>query len=126
MTTYRIHRLKDHLRQQVRCAPHVSGTALVKPRDYQLPEQQRDSGEDRTVETVEAQSPYAAFFALRDTSAPLEVGDLLETSEGSLCIFKFVGFEEAQWVLPEAKPSPGVPPQPGSPSPGSTDEPALR
>ena len=35
MPTYRIHRLKDHLRQQVRFAPHVSGTALVKPRDYQ-------------------------------------------------------------------------------------------
>ena len=126
MTTYRIHRLKEHLRQQVRFAPHVSGTALVKPRDYQLPDQPRDSGDDRMVETVEAQTPYAAFFALRDSSTPLEVGDLLETADGSLCIFKFVGFEEAQWVLPEAKPSPGVLPQPATPSSGSTDEPALR
>ena len=35
MQTYRIHRLKEHLRNQVRFAPHVSGTAAVKPRDYQ-------------------------------------------------------------------------------------------
>ena len=28
----------------------------------------------------------------------------LEAEDGSLRIFKFVGFEEAQWVLPEAKP----------------------
>ena len=54
---------------------------------------------------VEAQTPYAAFFALRDSAAPLEVGDLLESAaDGSLRIFKFVGFEEAQWALPEPKP----------------------
>jgi hypothetical protein len=92
--------LKDHLRQQVRSAPHVSGTALVKPRDYQpLPE-----GEGQEQDVVEATSPYAAFFALRDGGRPLEVGDLLEAEDGSLRIFKFVGFEDAQWVLPEAKP----------------------
>ena len=61
MPTYRIHRLKDHLRQQVRFAPHVSGTALVKPRDYQL----RPEGEAAPQEQVEASSPYAAFFTLR-------------------------------------------------------------
>jgi hypothetical protein len=91
MPTYRIHRLKDHLRQQVRFAPHVSGTALVKPRD--APQEQ-----------VEASSPYAAFFSLRDSGKPLDVGDLLEDENGSMRIFKFVGFEEAQWVLPEPKP----------------------
>ena len=100
MPIYRIHRLKDHLRQQVRFAPHVGGTAAVKPRDYQ-PHVEGDSVENSQVE---AASPYAAFFALRDTAAPLEVGDLLETPDGSLRIFKFVGFEEAQWVLPEPKP----------------------
>ena len=106
MQTYRIHRLKDHLRNQVRFAPHVSGTATVKPRDYQPPA----TGED----LVEAETPYAAFFALRDTAAPLEVGDLLESAaDGSLRIFKFVGFEEAQWVLPEQKPVAAGPPQPG-------------
>ena len=59
MQTYRIHRLKEHLRNQVRFAPHVSGTATVKPRDYQP----AVTGED----LVEAETPYAAFFALRDT-----------------------------------------------------------
>ena len=93
MPSYRIHRLKVHLRQQFRYAPHVSGRASVKPRDY-------DPGD-----AVEANSPYAAFFQLKDTPTPLEVGDLLEAPEGTLTIFKFVGFEEAQWVLPEGKPS---------------------
>lgn len=97
MQTYRIHRLKEHLRNQVRYAPHVSGTATVKPRDYHA------VATDGAL--VEAETIYAAFFALRDTPAPLEVGDLLESSaDGSLRIFKFVGFEEAQWTLPEQKP----------------------
>ena len=91
MPSYRIHRLKDHLRQHFRYAPHTSGKALVKPRDYEA------------GDAIEAPSPYAAFFALKDTQAPLELGDLLEYPEGTLRIFKFVGFEEAQWVLPEVK-----------------------
>ncbi len=90
MATYQIHRLKAHLRQQFRFAPHVSGVSNVKARDYEA------------GSTVEAASPYAAFFAMRDRPDALEVGDLLE-SEGSLRILKFVGFEEAQWVVPEAK-----------------------
>jgi len=92
MPSYKIHRLKDHLRQQFRFAPHVSGTASVKLRDYQ------------PGDSVDAESPYAAFFALRDSETPLEVGDLLESEAGTLTIFKFVGFESAQWVLPEPKP----------------------
>jgi hypothetical protein len=92
MPSYRIHRLKDHLRQPFRSAPHVSGAASVKPRDYE------------PGDTVEASSPYAAYFALRDSGSPLEVGDLLESPDNSLRICKFVGFEEAQWVLPEMKP----------------------
>ncbi len=91
MPSYRIHRLKDHLRQQFRFAPHMSGTAAVKPRDY-------NPGEE-----VTASSPYAAFFALKESETPLEVGDLLESQDGVLRIFKFVGFEEAHWVLPEVK-----------------------
>ena len=78
---------------------------MVKPRDYQpLPESQGQS-HDQDQDQVEAASPYAAFFALRDSGTPLEVGDLLEAEDGSLRIFKFVGFEEAQWVLPEPKPA---------------------
>ena len=95
MPSYRIHRLKDHLHQSFRLAPHVSGTAHVKPRDYEPAEQ---------VETIDAATPYAAFFALKDSEGPLLPGDLLETENGALRIYKFVGFEEAQWVLPEVKP----------------------
>jgi hypothetical protein len=90
MATYQIHRLKSHLRQQFRFAPHVSGVSNVKLRDYEA------GG------TVEAASPYAAFFALRESPDALEVGDILECG-GLLRILKFVGFEEAQWVVPDAK-----------------------
>jgi len=96
MVTYRIHRLRAHLRQGFRYAPHVSGAANVKPRDY------------APAETVEAVTPYAAYFALRDTEAPLELGDMLESETGELRIFKFVGFEEARWIVPEPKPEPSV------------------
>jgi hypothetical protein len=92
MPTYRIHRLKEHLRQPFRFAPHVSGTAQVKPRDY------------GATDTVEAASPYAAFFVLRQADTPLQVGDLLETEAGDLRIFKYVGFEEAAWAVSEPKP----------------------
>jgi hypothetical protein len=92
MPSYQIHRLKDHLRQAFRSAPHVSGSANVKPRDYE------------PGEKIEASSPYGAYFALRDSGTPLEVGDILETEGGGLRICKFVGFEEAQWVIPELKP----------------------
>ena len=93
MPNYRIHRLKDHLRQHFRFAPHVSGTAHVKPRDYE------------PAGAVDASSPYTAYFARKDAAAPLGPGDLLESADGrSLHIFKFVGFEEAQWVLPDSKP----------------------
>ena len=92
MPSYRIHRLKDHLHQSFRLAPHVSGTAHVKPRDYE------------PGDSIDASTPYAAFFALQETAAPLVPGDLLEADGGALRIYKFVGFEEAQWVLPEAGP----------------------
>ena len=92
MPSYRIHRLKHHLHQSFRHAPHVSGSANVKPRDYE------------PGDSIEASSPYAAFFALKETAEPLAPGDLLESEGGVLRIYKFVGFEEAQWVLPEAKP----------------------
>ena len=92
MPSYRIHRLKAHLHQSFRSAPHVSGSANVKPRDYEA------------GDSIEASSPYAAFFALKETAEPLNPGDLLESEGGVLRIYKFVGFEEAQWVLPEVKP----------------------
>jgi hypothetical protein len=91
MPNYLIHRLKDHLRQPFRFAPHVSGAASLKPRDY------------TPGQTVEAASPYSAYFSLRASETPLELGDVLESETGELRIFKFVGFEEARWVLPEVK-----------------------
>ncbi|MEQ1887238.1 MAG: hypothetical protein ABL967_19400 [Bryobacteraceae bacterium] len=92
MPNYRIHRLKDHVRQQFRFAPHVSGAAVIKERDYE------------PGASIEAASPYAAFFASRDLGTALEVGDVLEAESGELRIFKYVGFEEARWFVPEPKP----------------------
>ena len=63
----------------------------MKPRDY-VP-----------GDTVDAKSPYAAYFELRASATPIEPGDLLESETGELRIFKFIGFEEACWVLPESK-----------------------
>jgi hypothetical protein len=94
MPNYRIYRLRAHLKQSFRSAPHVSGVASVKPRDYDI--------QDEQVQMVEADTPYAAYFAMKETAEPLEPGDLLEV-EGTLRIYKYVGFEEAKWVLPEPK-----------------------
>ncbi|MCX6621834.1 MAG: hypothetical protein NTY38_12315 [Acidobacteria bacterium] len=84
--------MKDAPRQQFRWAPHTSGATQVKPKDYQ---------EDGVVE---AASPYAAWFDRKDSPSPLEVGDLRQLESGELRIYKYVGFEEARWVLPESKP----------------------
>jgi hypothetical protein len=92
MPSYRIHRLKDHLRQSFRSAPHVGGTANAKPRDYE------PGG------AVDASSPYTAFFFLKDGEMALQLGDILEAEDNSLRIYKYVGFEEARWILPETKP----------------------
>lgn len=96
MPAYRIHRLRDYLRNSFRSAPHVSGVASLKPRDY------TPGGE------VTASSPYAAYFDLRESEDRLDVGDVLESAEGDLRVYKYVGFEEAKWVLPEVKPEEAV------------------
>jgi len=83
--------MKDSPRQQFRWAPHLSGCASLKPREYEA------RGE------VEARHEYEAWQLLRDTVEPIAVGDLLETEDGQLRICKYVGFEPAQWVLPEPK-----------------------
>ena len=92
MPLFRIHRMKDSQRQQFRWAPHVSGSANVKPKDY-------ESGGE-----VEAGNEYEAWSQLRASDAPLGLGDLLESEDGKLRICKYVGFEPAQWVLPEPVP----------------------
>ena len=93
MALYRVHRMKDSPRQQFRFAPHVSGTATVKPKDYE------PGGE------IEAQNEYEAWRKLRESGQALGVGDLLESGDGHLRICKYVGFEPAQWLLPEPIPA---------------------
>lgn len=83
--------MKESTRQQFRFAPHVSGIAHVKPRDFQ------DSGH------VEAANEYDAWLLLRNSERALAVGDLLETETGELRICKYVGFEAAEWIVPEVK-----------------------
>ena len=85
--------MKDSPRQQFRWAPHVSGCATMKPRDYE------SQGE------VEALHEYDAWRILREQGSPLEIGDILEADTGRISICKYVGFEPAQWVLPEPKPA---------------------
>src|SRR5215475_13623139 len=91
MPLYRIFRMKDSPRQQFRWAPHVSGAANARPKDYE------ERGQ------IEALHEYDAWRALREQGDPLEVGDLLGTEDGQLRICKYVGFEPAQWLLPEVK-----------------------
>jgi len=83
--------MKDSPRQQFRFAPHVSGCASVKPKDYE------PKGE------ITAANEYEAWRLLRSSEEPLDVGDLLENEKNELRICKYVGFETAQWVLPEVK-----------------------
>jgi hypothetical protein len=94
VAVYRIHRLKDHVRQQFRWAPHTIGLTTVKPKDYE------------PAGSVEADSQYAAWTALKQTDEALQPGDVLESECGDLRIYKYVGFEEAQWQIVEAKPLP--------------------
>jgi hypothetical protein len=96
MPKYRVYRMNDAPRQQFRWAPHVSGAASVKAKDYE------PDGE------IEAASEYDAWSSLRASEHPLSVGDLLETESGALLICKYVGFESAAWVTPETKPAPGA------------------
>jgi len=92
MPAYQIHRLKDTQRQQFRSQPHTSGISTVKLKDY----------EKATV--VEAPTLYAAWENSRHSDQSLEVGDLLETEDGTLHICKYIGFEEARWFVPEPAP----------------------
>jgi len=93
MAVYRVYRMKESPRQHFRLAPHVSGAVSVKPKDFDQ------------VGQVEGSNEYDAWRAARDSGDPLEVGDLLETEDGHLRICKYVGFEPADWALPETKPA---------------------
>jgi len=105
--------MKDSPRQQFRWAPHVSGCANMKARDY---EQQGQ---------VEALHEYDAWRILREQGTPLEVGDALESDAGRISICKYVGFEPAQWVIPEHKAAePETASHPAEGQPAESQEPA--
>lgn len=88
---YRIHRMKEPAREAFRSAAHTSAPAVAKQKDYEV------SGE------TEAENAYAGWVALRETEHPLQTGDILEDETGALYIAKFIGFEPAQWWVPEPK-----------------------
>ncbi|HMD48257.1 MAG TPA: hypothetical protein VKG79_04125 [Bryobacteraceae bacterium] len=94
MPAYQIHRLKESARLQFRNAPHTAGATVVKAKDYEK------------GSIVEAPSPYALWMALRESADALQVGDLLEIEGRELRIFKYIGFEEARWYVPEPAPAP--------------------
>jgi len=92
MLAYQIHRLKEIPRQHFRWAPHTPGVTIVKLKDYE------------PGPIVEAATPYALWLALRESDQAIAVGDLIEvmgTEQAELRIFKYIGFEEAQWYVPE-------------------------
>ena len=100
MPRYRIHRMKDAPRENFRWAAHTSGRAVVKPRDF----------EDN--EDVESANPYAAWKMLFSEGRPLRPGDILETVRADdsieatptdLYIAKYIGFESAEWFVPESR-----------------------
>ena len=99
MPIYRIHRMKEAPRENFRWAPHTGGLAVVKAKDYD------PDGE------IEAATPYAAWKVLASEARLLRPGDLLEllNHEGvaiDLRITKYIGFEPAQWYVPEVKQEP--------------------
>ncbi len=74
----------------------MGGTAVVKPKDYELGEE------------IEANTPYAAWQDLQMEGTPLSPGDMLETlredgAPSELQIAKYIGFEPAKWFVPEPK-----------------------
>jgi hypothetical protein len=109
MPSYLIYRLKESASQQFRWAPHVSGNTPVKRKDY----------EEGT--RVEAENEYALWNTLRDSEERLRVGDILEGPEGRLSICKYVGFETAEWILPQVKTGLEGAPAASGPGPDSVD-----
>ena len=91
----------DNLRQQFRWAPHLAGVTGVKPKDYEQ------------LFTVVADSPYAAWHSVCGSERQLLIGDLLQSADDGLRILKYIGFEEACWIVPEPR-IPVRPIQPGA------------
>lgn len=99
MPRYRIHYLKESQRRHFQRAGPVPGPLKLKMKDYE------PDGE------IEAISPYAAWKQMREGQGeqrPIGIGDALETDTGMLLVCKYAGFEEAQWLLPEAPEAPAT------------------
>jgi hypothetical protein len=106
MPRYRIHRIKDAPRENFRWAPHTGGLAVVKAKDY------------HPADEIDSANPYESWKLMREGDHPLRPGDLLELIGGSdplpaglgaLQIVKYIGFEPAQWFVPQPKPAPSSP-----------------
>jgi hypothetical protein len=96
MPRYKIYRIKQTPGESFRWAAHTGGTATAKLKDYDLGQE------------IEAASPYAAWKHLTAEGSALRPGDLLEelNPDGTatkLHITKYIGFEPAQWYVPEPK-----------------------
>jgi hypothetical protein len=96
MPMFRIHRIKPSAGEAFRWAAHTGGLAVVKERDYE------------PGDTLDAPSTYAAWKALASSERPFAAGDLLEDESGKLHILKYIGFEPAQWFVPEPKETHGI------------------
>jgi hypothetical protein len=97
MPRYCIHRIKQAPLESFRWTAHTGGLAVVKPKDYDLGEE------------MESATPYSAWKSLAEEGKALRMGDMLEClaedgNAGSLLITKYIGFEPAQWFIPELKP----------------------
>jgi hypothetical protein len=97
MARYRIHRIRESVKESFRWQAHTGGAATVKPKDY-------EPGKE-----VEAATPYALWTSMKAEGNALCPGDILETiredgTTGDLQIFKYIGFEPAKWWIAEPKP----------------------
>ena len=98
MARYRIHRIRESMKEPFRWQAHTGGAAVVKPKDYEPAE-----------EVIEAATPYALWTSMKADNRALCPGDVLETVKedgipGELQIFKYIGFEPAKWWIAEPKP----------------------
>ena len=91
MATFLIYRLKEQPSQQFRWSAHVTGATEAKRKDYE------------EGERIEAENEYAAWHLMKESGAALRVGDVLESESGALRICKYVGFDDATWIIPPVK-----------------------
>jgi len=95
--------MRDIPRENFRWAAHTGGLAILKPKDYELGEE------------ISAANPYECWRTALARGTPLRPGDVLQvienpelglqSSAGELFVTKYIGFEPAQWFVPEPKPN---------------------